>query len=57
MIGDRYTDIDGAHACNLTPLAAAGATLRPVRWKNTVPTKSSKPEQIEEAVNRYFQTH
>ena len=25
-----------------TPLAAAGATLRPVRWKNTVPTKSSR---------------
>ena len=42
MIGDRYTDIDAPTPAIWTPLAAAGATLRPVRWKNTVPTKSSR---------------
>lgn len=42
MIGDRYTDIDGAHACGLDTIGCRWGYARPARWKNTAFTRSSR---------------
>ena len=58
MIGDRYTDIDGARACGLDTIgchwgyAPAGEMEEHGDYEiiETV-------DQLEDAVNRYLQTH
>ena len=58
MIGDRYTDIDGAHACNLDAIGCRwGYAPAGEMEEHGAYEIIEKPEQIEEAVNRYFQTH
>ena len=58
MIGDRYTDIDGAHACNLDAIGCRwGYAPAGEMEEHGAYEILEKPEQIEEAVNRYFQTH
>ncbi len=58
MIGDRYTDIDGAHACGLDTIGCRwGYAPAGEMEEHGVYEIIEKPEQIEEAVNRYFQTH
>ena len=58
MIGDRYTDIDGAHACGLDTIGGRwGYAPAGEMEEHGVYEIIEKPEQIEEAVNRYFQTH
>ena len=58
MIGDRYTDIDGAHACNLDAIGCRwGYAPAGEMEEHGAYEIIEKPEQIEEAGNRYFQTH
>ena len=58
MIGDRYTDIDGAHACGLDTIGCRwGYAPAGEMEEHGVYEIIEKPEQIEEAVNHYFQTH
>ena len=58
MIGDRYTDIDGAHACNLDAIGCRwGYAPAGEMEKHTAHARSSKPEQIEEAVAVISKTH
>ena len=58
MIGDRYTDIDGANVCNLDAIGCRwGYAPAGEMEEHGAYEIIEKPEQIEEAVNRYFQTH
>ena len=58
MIGDRYTDIDGAHACNLDAIGCRwGYAPAGEMEEHGAYEIIEQPEQLEDAVNRYFQTH
>ena len=58
MIGDRYTDSAGAHAGKLDAIGCRwGYAPAGEMEEHGAYEIIEKPEQIEEAENRYFQTH
>ena len=58
MIGDRYTDIDGAHACNLDAIGCRwGYAPAGEMEEHGAYEIIEQPEQLEDAVNRYFEMH
>jgi phosphoglycolate phosphatase len=58
MIGDRYTDIDGAHACGIDTIGCRwGYAPEGEMEAHHVYQIIESPDQLTTAVNRYFAQH
>ncbi len=55
MVGDRWTDADGANACGLDALAAAGAMRSPESFKAHGAYRIlDSVDELAQAVEEYF---